>query len=1098
MTYCRVVEIFNYFLDTLLDFSRAIYLFFEPVLLQVSWALFCLVLIIFLGIKYLFKSKVQVTLDSDISWRERYKINKEKFLIDSKNIFFICFLTLFIIEILNILFILSTGNPSKNSSEASNYLNIAAASISILFPVALLIIDEKRGDDFSLVLRSQALLSYSWAMPAGIALLSGMGRYSFNLHEWTGVFISIYSTTLAAFVFYRLIRITLHPGERKKTEEAIIRDLAFDMLEDIAKKRIKTNLTNKSIEAHSNRGLIDTDSSLMPDSEKVLKIKSLKSGIIEKIDIKALAGVVDNIIRNISDVKTAAVDNPARVESPRRNEVQINIKVVESEEVHVESIIAEVFVENYSKINEGNKPPIKQCEGSIRNAFNIQSTTGDDTFSKKMLEYYFNRIRLIAIDAAGNGDLVRLELLEENLAMWLGVVAKDIKRRNIEYDSMSAKKDYIGCLFNQELSWPGIEETERIIHDSYYKALSCEISDQPLCAKKIIDITDNLFIDMAYEGEFFLCNRLLKIKSRLFWKICNRPDHPGGDFLLSAIYDNFRAYLQEDLRIIIEPNANTDIKRKFFLNITRSIFYTLQDCLRCLLLMGKFDLYKKFLKLTLEYPKLYQYQDIEASLITLGFEDDLSVSDRKKIEELKKKKHVLDEVDRCQKEICMGQVMLSVMMKEGKADLMNVSFKNEDVMEYISLWKHHFPTSLKGALALYISTMKAAVEHCWGWGFWEKHSDEDGAHEVEMYVFLNDSLTLALIYAAKNNGSSDLLSDKSLWDMPKLYQRIDKNMELAIEVGLISENQKNDVKSNLKKYLDDCEGDYQRIKEERLSQYSIEERVIESIKRDFDKTFKEKSWIRHVVRFSNQGKNSSDSSWGINELHKKEYFEEGIHWGIHGTFGREYGSRLANEEGKFVFCEILNQLIFQKNMTFSSLVNKYIQNGFDLKDAVILFSPLNKIMKPLRKVPGYIPFYKAPENIRDNYSPQPDSFFRQGEYYIPIYNVFVRDNNKEGYAIIFPKNSISLDQTVEDINDVKTLPESGFCFELKDPLEDQEFLNEILEKNPSWIKELNRKEKVKKISLHVGIKFLQRIKVTPDEKRVIVGRLINNDQLSRC
>jgi hypothetical protein len=451
-----------------------------------------------------------------------------------KKLLLVAVLTLFVIELLNIAFILFIEVPSGDQpSQLSNTIAIAASAVSILFPVALLIIDNDWTDGLVNVTKSQTLLSYSLALPLCLALLVCFARYSFSLHPQTGAWLAVGSVGIAAGVFYRLVMIVLYPSIRKKTEERVVKDQVFRSIRRSAEERAGASTTKKYFEVNNVAGIeFSPYTYLETNYRKWFQVKADRAGILTEIDMNKIHSIFQKTLTSITP--KGATSNIALIEKSTETKkvtLKINLILSVGKEIEIGDTVVDFVIPNDSEFTDSIS--VKSVIKEVLTAFTISSSE-DQGLIIEQFEEFSSHLKLLALKAVKEDDITQLPTLERYLAAWLEALNDAFRSLKVKYDLKNASNEQSYYLFGSNAAWVPLTEITSIINEVGVRALKSDSSDRPEFAKGLIDLTESLFRKMAHHGEILSSNQLL-------WQIYRladfsiRTNHKASDWLVEDI-----------------------------------------------------------------------------------------------------------------------------------------------------------------------------------------------------------------------------------------------------------------------------------------------------------------------------------------------------------------------------------------------------------------------------------------------------------------------------------------------------------------------------------------------------------------------------------
>lgn len=1042
------------------------------------------------------------------------KFDVAPFYVQPRSLLAVAVFTLLLIEALNVCFILWLGLPGDHLSQLANRIAVSASAVSILFPVALLIIETDWGDGLVNVTKSQTLLSYSLALPLGLSLLSGLARYSFELHPLAGALLGVWSVAVAAWVFYRLVRIVLYPSIRKHIEERVVKDQVFRSIKRSAEERAGFSITQKYFETNKSPGMDFSPYTFLDKSYRLwIEVKSNRAGIVNQIDYERLRSVYQRALTAITPKNTSNTSGPIEKSSESQKlSVKINLRTNVGKEIEIGDPVADFLVtEEAEQIQSvGTKAFIADTLASI------QTISSDDQgLIINQFEEFSSHLKLLALKAVKDDDVTQLPTLERYLGAWLEALNEAFGSLEIQYNVKTASGEQSSFLFDSRADWRPLTEIVTILDEVGIRALKKDSSDRPEFAKGIIDLAESLFRRMARHGELLSSSRLLWTIYRIAMSSVQN-DHRGSSWLVENIIRSLESFSKYFVAPKLEDIEGDKSERRTVVEFMNLILEVSQEFLRLSLTSKRVDLYTKVFRFIEWHPAIYRHEDLERDLQRHELYSKVASSPEassQKATLLKEKIKLVELVETNRLEVVIGQGVLVLMALAGEArDLKGTPLDPEIARSIFQLLAPRLPTKLNNALALVITTHKTDPEKKWGWNRWEyvPSIDEDGSAKWMQFNSLMESfLDIVLIKAAIHDTKPEMVADEYL-DRDHRFRfqkddkgqrpRIEKSLQTAIELKLIAADDLPALKARLNKYLDAFLEKLEAVWKLALVQTPLDEQVISSIPKDFDDAFSENVRVRSLVSCKrldvSDSENLPKSQWGSHRLYQRELFirEPGVHHV--SRFGLEYGSGFARSEDEFIFHEILKKAPQDKELTIPQAVEEAIKMKLELSAMFVLTSRDPELMKSLRKNKYYEPIYRADKITWEHLASRPDGFLLYNDIRVPIYHLILRENETKQGIVVGTQASVAFEQLIDrSPNAQDVLPKSGFSFEIEDPLTDAEFRRKLVAEERDWLKDFPKDKQETYAPMYIGLSFLQRVEVKiPNQQKIVVGRLAKEDQ----
>ncbi|MDH5559731.1 MAG: hypothetical protein OEY59_02620 [Deltaproteobacteria bacterium] len=161
---------------------------------------------------------------------------------------------------------------SKEIVSKTNYIAIAATSLSILFPLIILILETRSKSVNELIPKWELYLHYSWAVPISIILSTTMGYLGLVSDEKVSILIPFFSILSTLILFIRILRIVYFYEIQDLERYKVLKDHVTSM-----DRFLKSNTTQFS------KKQVTTWYNPLPDF-RIIKIRAEDNGFISSID----------------------------------------------------------------------------------------------------------------------------------------------------------------------------------------------------------------------------------------------------------------------------------------------------------------------------------------------------------------------------------------------------------------------------------------------------------------------------------------------------------------------------------------------------------------------------------------------------------------------------------------------------------------------------------------------------------------------------------------------------------------------------------------------------------------------------------------------
>ncbi len=1034
-----------------------------------------------------------------------------------RRLIFVGVATLFIIELLNTIFMHFLGVSDNASGEMANRIAIASASVSILFPVALLIVDGKDNNGIGSTSKSQTLLSYSLALPLGIVLLAGLGRNSFELHPHVGSIFASVSIIISAWVFYRLVRIVIDPSVKKTKEEKIIKHQVLKSIKRSAEERGGLSLTIERFKDDQKYGIDYSPFSF--SNERYTSFKKFESGmagVIDKIDVKKITSFLDEVIAKVTTVTAAKSDMLKNEEEQRKDyepSVKLSLRCYPGQEVGPSSILAELFLDKKIYNQALKKINVNVATRIIDSSIDIKNTE-EQGVEINQYEDLCNNLRTSFLNIVKEKDVSDLSLIERYLGAWLDSLADAFDSLGVRYNLKTATGESTNWFFNTNSEWQPLKKTLDIIEEAGEVSLKNDFSNQPEMALGIINLTNSLFLKMIYRSEILSARQLLVANLRMCHNII-RVKHAGANYLINSLIRKLESFSKYAIVPRIQENCENNLIKKDSLELVRLFFSITQEYLRCMVILNDHDLYTKFYKLVEKHPSLNRHDNIEHDIKMLEMMEVRSMLDDSSSERLamlRLRKSFINKIENWRSEICIGQISLVLMGVNNEAS--DIKISKDDSLKFLRSLLNSFRSSLQVSIQLIISISRSDKDEKWGWNNWEKIDnidDEPSAKWMQLNQFLDDALSLVLIKSATSDRpvadvETSYLHKNMSYKFDKsensIRKTVDKNFSLAQEIGIIRPDQESELKTKINNYLDRYVEQAESAWKANLVKTPLDSEILSAIPINFDDSFISAVRLRPQItfesRFEDNKDNLSKNLWGSYKLYQREMFvkEDGVHYP--SSFGKEYGAGFARSEDEYIFTRVLEIIPPEKEYSFLELLKFGLEKNMSIEKMFFWMSRDPEFVKKLKSDTQYEPIYRATKEEIDKYCTRPDGFYLYEGNKIPIYQLFLNHEDSLHGIILAEKEGILVKQVIDRTDSSSTImSKSGFVFKVRDPLIDIEFNKQLISEKRDWLEEYKTDEEKRRMApIYIGMSFWQRIDVEIGNKDKLITSKIGEEDFN--
>ena len=998
-------------------------------------------------------------------------------------------LSLAVAELLNILCILFLGWPENYLAQTENIIAVAVASCAILFPVILLVISHTEKKDAVSTLKSHALLAHSYSLLCGVLLLSFMGRFIFPLHPFAGRTLAFVSIVISAIVFYRLIRATLSPQITRKIEDILIKNQVAETMKRSFEIRVGFNKTydffKDNEEINYNRFYRKEEYSML------MSVEAAKRGTIKRINAKALNSLFKKVKTRLPEMTIFGPSKNIEPQGYRGKEKNLvfDIKRPVGEGVDIGRVLLEVYVPN-PHVNQARREDVEAYEEGFRKCFVVEEEPDQALTAIDQFEDVCEEVKSLSLKSIDQNELDHGGVLERYLGLWLEASAEAFQELNIKYN-LDTSKGEVGILGD----WTPLKKALEILGEAGIRSLALGKFKQ---TEYLTGLTSSLFAQMARKGEILSCYKLLQLNLMFYAQLLKKNDNDGLR-LAGGIYRDIEVFLRHYLTLQIEENLYRDADNTAAIELAKCIFYFIQEYLRVSLDCNRFDIYEKFLTLSMDCLNLerHDHASVDVRLERLDLIKETgrwSPESWTKRDKLQKKKNVVDTLAGWRREVCLGQGVLILMMRAGEARRYGGPPPDMDAVKYMNVLKERLPKRMDESLKLYIDVQAEDPDSRWHWRSWEHTPTGEDAEAkcMKFRDFFNDFLGLVLLHSANLDGQPKALSeeyfDKGIAESLgfNIGERLEENTKQAAELKLIDEKGSKETKEKLRRYLNEYRHDSCKKWQKRLVETPLDKEMIEAFHKDFEESFSDTAFMRRLVSLKikdgpSMGEDTA-TSLGFYHFHEREHFIKDSKPLMSSEFGSGYGSGVANGENIFVFENILKEVPPSEFESLKSSWERAVESNLSQEDAFILTSYGIHILKSLDGDNSQIKLsFEYEQDILKRYPVEPDGFFIYGKKEVPIYEIFSKNDEYKNCVVIASKNSVVLEQMSDKPSDGSSVTDSGVVFKVEDPLSDASLRKKIISEDQDWVKDLSPEEKIEMAPLRFTIFLMEKIRVVIPE-----------------
>ena len=480
---------------------------------------------------------------------------------------------------------------------------------------------------------------------------------------------------------------------------------------------------------------------------------------------------------------------------------------------------------------------------------------------------------------------------------------------------------------------------------------------------------------------------------------------------------------------------------------------------------------------------------------------DLTAEDKQELQKELDKKQFLEKIeeDIKQKKNEMFFGLTSFILDEYRSQM------NDDVLKFYQIIQAVIPDDIKPLTDIYIKCHSFDTEHFWGWDWWILPLDGE-AHFIDFKGKLDFLYAVKLLNSIEKKSEQIIegenlpytrdyiyLVDKEDSPMRKNLNDLIENHEgwkTIVPQGL--DEKKKDALFNL---FNKAKADQEKEEEDTLIAAKISQKKIQEFIDGFKGGYNSNAGMNMLFRNHGIFKDDTMNSYtgdilskGYNRLDEKGAFLD--EWYVHySRWGEQYGSGIANSENSDLFekiCESLSPIEMTKDNLFDCLEKEIDTLGEKKYTANVIISSLD--FNDHRLFSGDKRF--SPHWHKDcppNDIPHFHGVFKYKNSAIPVIRFYRQ--KKKGFIGIFDLKKFGVLAQLNPLsnNEDEKYRIDQFYISIIDLSEDEASRNDIIQKDPDWLKKYADKERFLKTKVIVKTFMRQDLQISDKEAGVLIN-----------
>lgn len=1020
-------------------------------------------------------------------------------------VFFSVFVGLFIVARL-------PDRSSPLSFDSSNhYQNLIAilAGIGTVVFALMIFVAESLRDSAD---RAKILLKQSWLFPLTVISISSLVIFLWGDVGLWSVLIIIFAAGLTIFAVYKVFKLLLSRSLFLKKEQEFWKDRIKSSIGDALRLRIGNNIFLKTLEEDS----FNLDFSLWREDRESYKDFNLKRvGVIKDIDLckldklkdflEELANKHDRSFKLSKEAKSVDkksleggldyVETQAKEEKPIKGYLYKKLgDDLDGEHQEALSIPADICLSEDSKTIQDKLDDVYIFGGkpgeSLREELRLELSSKKDA----------------AVEAIRGGKTGQLKEISDLYVVLAESFLEVIEGVGGGYTWEQARKER-GAIIG---GWDEVRWISKDLYDLLFESISTE-------HRRTISILSYTPISIAIRAikysDHFVFQEFVPFQTHLYRLSLQVKDAEIG----RDLFDSSWRYLKEMGDFYIAAQLD---KKETSLEKLESYKYYAIDILRVFLGLlklsfdkSKIDNFQQFQKSATKL--FYHFKPSEENMNVWHYNlllksTNLSKEQRAKYERAKKQQELLEGVEQELKgrkaQMFFGMAAWVLYRLQTK------DLTDEDLMLFWNSIKNALPGDLTELTKIYQELHTFGSEQFWGWDWWEIEEKGGEGEAVWMdvggkadWLFAVRAVEILGGLTTEQIKSSEIEVNRDLVYLIEKDNSPARSKLLAIKSDsqkwnkLLSDEAINKI-DTLLELFDAKVQEQTRNEEDFLANSSLDDSKVNGFFNGFIEGFNNSVTVRKLFKLAGSYKElkrkvkSKVTFWGFNQINDKAAFIKDWHV-QYSDWGKHYGEELGSEEDRKLYREISAELpVVNSNLTslgqalshavrrvkgernryLIALTTMFIGDFPEAKNDDVRFIPRYAAdNKRYGKIPGFVGQFKV-----------------KGKD-IPVFEVGIRGDKNELCLIDMRRVGKLIQHRPYDSSEQKDLVRDNFLFQVIDLNKDGKTRNEIIKKDPEWLRKHDNPEFY--LKQKVIIKLLEKLEFLLKNKKSGI-KIIVSDQ----
>ncbi|MCF7859737.1 MAG: hypothetical protein K9N07_10530 [Candidatus Cloacimonetes bacterium] len=987
--------------------------------------------------------------------------------------------------------------------------------VALIFPIMIFIIGFSGNKMASGVNLSEVLLKESFLFPVGLVGLFFLVNLIWARSSCVIVIQIFVSAIMYAAVLFQIIRVLLSDKRLLDKSKALLKDKLRRSIENTIEERLGNNILMKELGENK----IELEYTLFdPEREKeeCVNCEINQRGVVCDINL-------DNLKKIAQIIETASKKNGLSfyaniLDLPRDNNVDLSsiegstgrAKTLKQEKGRYlrKRFFDEITddrpsVFSFKKILIQGQCDIQEIQLIANTTFRVRRNNDEDNQLRTELRNLKDQL----IDDIKAKHLGRISSLREVYISLSELFLDIMKSYSSNYSMEMAKKERSNIVGEwAEVQWitDDLRDIYSIAMQSQDKNVIREIAYLPIAiSHRAIRQLDHYIFEKTF-GFIYL----------LYMHACKEKDKDLQEFMKDRcgtyIRETADYAIQYELGKIGLGKDRVSHYRDFCIEIFMQLQHLLKqayDAKDLQTFSNAVSIGKKLFSHFKPSERHSNAESLEWRLKSL----DLTDKDKQKLQKELDEKQFLEKIEKDinQKKNEMFFGLVSFILDEYRSQM------NDDVLKFYQIIQTAIPDDIKHLTDIYIKCHSFDAEHFWGWHWWILPLDGE-AHFIDFKGKLDFLYAVKLLNSIEKKSEQVITGENLPYTRDYIYlvekedSPIRKNINDLTEnhekwKGIVSQQLDSAKKKALFDLFDKAKANQKKEEEDSLIEAKLSQAKTQEFIGEFKSGYNSNAGMNMLFRNYGVFKDDTMNSYagdilskGYNRLDEKGAFLD--EWHVHySRWGEQYGSGIANSENSDLFekiCESLNPIEREKINLFDCL-EKEIDNLDEKKyTANVIISSLD--FSDHRLLSGdkrFVPHWN--KDCPANAIPYFHGVFKYKNRPIPVIRLYRQ--KKKGFIGVFDLKKFAVLTQLNPLsnNEDKKYRVDQFYINIIDLSEDDNARNDIIQKNPDWLKKYEDKERFLKTKVIIKTFMRQDMQIV-DKKAAVLINIGSDKKNNKC